>query len=71
MKHETPVCHWRGEHLNFLNKNGCIEYSDEEFLFFINTLAHRYDVMIKKEDDRLVIYLDDKGKNFKQRYTVS
>jgi hypothetical protein len=67
MRHETQVCHWRGEHLTFLNENGCIEYSDKEFLFMINTLAHGYDLMIKKESGRLVIYLDDKGKNFKQR----
>jgi len=68
MKLIIPVSHWMRTKLDFLNANGCVECSNEvEFLSLVNTLSSHYDVMIKKRDGQMMIFLDDLGRSFKQR----
>ena len=68
MRLTFPVVHWMGEKLTFLNKERRVECANEvEFLSLINTLSSSYDVMIKKCNGEMMIFLDDIGRSFKQR----
>lgn len=73
MKYKTRVYHWvmRDITHDMIQKDEdgyFIEYYDNEFIWIVDELSSKFDMMIKRDKDKnLMIFLDDLGRSFKQR----